>query len=401
MCNFDKTIDRRGTNAMKVDGFRDYIFHADASMTFPYKDEEFIQMWVADMEFPTADAVIDGIRERLEHPIFGYTKLSSDRYYDALANWCKTRYDWTFKREELVTGNGVVPAIYELVKYICRNDEKVMFFTPSYPYFMYAAQKANKGYVCADLINTDGYYTIDFDDFERKAADAKVTLFILCNPANPSGRVWTPEELRRLAAICEKYDLWIISDEIHCDLLRQGMTHTPMGKIMPDYPKLITCMAASKTFNLAGLMLANIFIRDAGLRNVWREQHYCYDNPLSIAAAQGAYEGGAQWLEKLRAYLDDNFIFMQTYLAEHLPKARFRIPEATYLAWVDVGAYFAADEDLPMFFAYNAGVLLESGVSFVQNADGYVRLNVACPRSMLQEGLRRFCDAVNRKFNGQ
>jgi len=291
----------------------------------------------------------------------------------------------------------VIPALYELVEHICAPDEKALFLTPSYAYFKYAADFSGRGHVCSDLICEDGVYRIDFDDLERKAAEEKTTLLIFCNPHNPSGRVWRREELERLAEIVERYGLWVVSDEIHCDLLRCGQTHIPLGKVMADYDRLVTCMAPSKTFNLAGLMISNVIIRNGDLRKRWLKRHHNFDNPLSVAAAQAAYEKGEPWLEELKVYLDENFALTETYLAEHLPRARFRISEATYLAWVDLSDYFAPEEPLPLFFAYEAGVLLEGGNMFVQNSDGFIRLNLACPRAMLQEGLRRICEAVNTK----
>lgn len=399
MYNFDEIIDRQHTNAMNTDGFRSYIFHADDTMTFPYKDEEFIRMWVADMEFATPDVVIDGIKKRLEKRIFGYTRVFENSYYEAFVNWCKKRYGWTFDKKELVMSNGIIPALYELVEYICKEDEKVLFLTPSYAYFKYAADFNHRECVCSDLVNEDGYYTIDIEDLERKAADEKTTLLILCNPHNPTGRVWKEDELKKMAEIIEKHQLWVISDEIHCDLIRLNQKHIPLGKIMPDYKKLVTCMAPSKTFNLAGLMISHIIIPDEKLREIWLSRHYNFDNPLSIAAAQAAYEKGEAWLEELRAYLDENFRFTQEYLSENLPKVKFKISEATYLAWVDLSAYFEKDEKLPLFFAYKAGVLLEGGNMFVQNSDCFIRLNLACPKSVVEEGLKRICEAVNTKHN--
>lgn len=399
MYNFDEIIDRRHTNAMNTDGFRNYIFNADETMTFPYKDEEFIRMWVADMEFATPDVVIDGIKKRLEKRIFGYTRVFENSYYEAFANWCMKRYGWTFDKKELVMSNGIIPALFELVDYICKEDEKVLFLTPSYAYFKYAADFNHRECVCSNLINEDGYYTIDFEDLERKAADDKTTLFILCNPHNPTGRVWKEDDLKKIGRIIEKHQLWVITDEIHCDLIRLNQVHIPLGKIMPDYKKLITCMAPSKTFNIAGLMLSHIIIREESLREIWLNRHYNFDNPLSIAAAQAAYESGEIWLEDLRAYLDENFRFTQEYLSQNLPNSKFRVSEATYLAWVDLSTYFEKDENLPLFFAYRAGVLLEGGDMFVQNSDGFIRLNLACPKSVLEEGLKRICEAVNTKHN--
>ncbi|MFI3243692.1 MAG: PatB family C-S lyase [Akkermansia sp.] len=394
MYNFDEVIDRTHTNSMNMEGFRQYIFHADADMKFPYADDEFIRMWIADMEFAVPDVIINGIKRRLEQRIFGYTRLFGDSYYNAFAAWCKRRYDWGFEQQHLRLSNGIIPALFEMVDWICQPDEKVLFLTPSYAYFKYAAEFSDKAISCCDLVNTDGYYSIDWEDLEQKAADAKTTLFILCNPHNPSGRVWTQEELEGMARIIEQHQLWVISDEIHCDLLRQGKQHIPLGKVMPDYPRLITGMAPSKSFNLAGMMISNIIIRDDALRAQWDARHYDMQNPLSIAAAQSAYEEGEPWLTALCDYLDKNFALVGDYLNEHLPLARYQVSEATYLAWVDLSAYFTPDINLPEFFAYKAGVLLEGGNMFVQHSDGFIRLNLACPRATIEKGLRRLSEAT-------
>lgn len=397
MYNFDEIIDRKNTNAMNVEGFRDYIFNADETMKFPYADDEFIRMWVADMEFAVPDVIIDAIKERLDKRIFGYTRVFDPQYYNSFAKWCMDRYGWSFEKKDLFMSNGIIPTLFEMVDYITEPDEKVLFLTPSYAYFKYAADFNSRECSCSDLINDNGYYKIDFEDLEKRSADPKTTLMILCNPHNPTGRVWREDELRRIAEIAEKHDMWIISDEIHCDLLRQGLTHIPMGKIMPEYDRLVTCMAPTKTFNMAGLMISNIIIRDDELKRIWSDRHYNFDNPLSIAGAQAAYEKGWQWLDELKTYLDENFRFTGEYLSKHLPKAKYRVSEATYLAWVDLSEYFEPDEDLSLFFAYKAGVLLEGGNMFVRNSDCFVRLNLSCPKAVLEEGLRRICEAVNTK----
>ena len=397
MYDFDEIIDRRNTNAMNVEGFRDYIFHADETMKFPYADDEFIRMWVADMEFGVAPEILDAVKARVDKRIFGYTRVFDPAYYKAFNQWCLDQYGWSFEKKDLFMSNGVIPALFEMVDYITEPDESVLFLTPSYAYFKYAADFHHRACECSDLINTDGYYSIDFADLEKRASDPKTTLMILCNPHNPSGRVWKQDELEKIAEIVQKYGLWIISDEIHCDLLRQGVRHIPMGKVMPEYDRLVTCMAPTKTFNMAGFMISNIIIRNDSLKAVWSARHYNFDNPLSIAGAQAAYEKGWPWLDALKTYLDENFRFTGEYLAAHLPKARYQVSEATYLAWVDLSEYFEPDENLPMFFAYKAGVLLEGGNMFVQNSDGFIRLNLACPKSMLEEGLRRICEAVNTR----
>jgi len=393
--NFDEIIQRKGTNAMNTDGFRDYIFHAPPDMKFPYEDDEFIRMWVADMEFATPPEVIQGIKDRLDKRIFGYTKIFDTEYYEAFSNWTERYYGWDFKKEHLVTSNGIIPALYELVEYICKPDEKILILTPSYAYFKYAADFNKVETVCSKLLEKDGFYTIDFDDVEQKAKDEKVTLCIFCNPHNPTGRVWTEDELKRFGKICLDNHLIVISDEIHCDLLRTGINHIPLAKLFPETDRIITCMAPSKTFNLAGLMFSNVIIPNDEIRDSWKARHYSFDNPLSIAATQAAYTHCDDWLKQLKAYLDSNFEFTSQYLSEHLPKAVYRIPEATYLAWVNISAYVSKDVDLPLYFANNAGVLLEGGNMFVADSDGYIRLNLACPRTVLEEGLKRICRLLN------
>ncbi|MDK9709921.1 MalY/PatB family protein [Acidaminobacter sp.] len=392
--NFDEIIDRRNTNALNTDGFRDYIFKAPPSMKFPYKDEEFIRMWVADMEFATPPEIIKAMQARLERRIFGYTMIFDPAYGEAFLNWTVRRYDWHFDPATLVTSNGIIPALYELVEYLCEPEDKIIIFTPSYAYFKHAADYNQIELVTSDLINDEGRYTMDFDSFERLAKDEKVKLCIFCNPHNPTGRVWTPEELKRFGEICLENDIWIISDEIHCDLLRREFKHAPLAKLFPDSDRIITCMAPSKTFNMAGLMISNIIIPNDALRKIWKQRHYSFENPLSIVAAQAAYTSGHEWLDQLLTYLDGNFEYTRDFLSEHLPKTVFKISEATYLAWVDISAYLPVEEDYCLFFANNAGVLLEGGNLFVSNSDGYIRLNLACPRAVLAEGLSRIEKAL-------
>ena len=399
---FDEIIDRRYTNAMNTDGFRGYIFHAGPEMKFPYEDDEFVRMWVADMEFATPPEVCQAIKDRVDKRIFGYSQVFDDRYYEAFSEWCRRLYNWSFPKEQLVFTPGVIPALYELVGDLVAPDEKLLITTPAYGYFQHAAEFNDRKLVCSSLKNDNGWFTIDFEDLERKAADPRVKLLLWCNPHNPTGRMWTEEETKRVGDIAEKYGLWLISDEIHCDLIRQGKKHIPTAKVLPDYPKLITCMAASKTFNMAGLMFSNLIVRDAEVR----KQMAAHDkligcvNPISLTATQAAYELGGDWLEQLKTYLDGNFQFVADYLAANLPVAVCRIPEATYLTWVDLKRCLPDVDDLPMFFANKAGVLLEGGDGlFVGNAKGFVRLNLAMPRAVVAKGLRRMSDAIN-KHNG-
>ncbi|MDO5532440.1 MalY/PatB family protein [Sutterella sp.] len=396
--NFDEIIDRRNTNSLKHEGFRQYVLHDDGTMQFPCGDDELVRMWVADQEFAAPEAVIDAMRRCLDRRIFGYSRPFDPGYYEAFAGWCDRHYGWHAERRHLVTANGVVPAICELTGYITKPGQKVLSLAPSYPDFKVAADLNGRGFVTSPLVrDAEGRFSIDFDDLERKAADPLVKLMILCHPHNPTGRDWTEAELRRVAEICERHGLWIISDEIHCDLLRKGGRHTPLAKLFPGNDRIITCTAPSKTFNLAGLMIANIVIPNEELRAVWNARHYSFDNPISLAGTQAAYEKGDEWLEALKDYLDRNFRFTADFLAENLPLAKFRIPEATYLAWVDASAYLKGVADVTRFFAEHAGVLLEGGGMFTDSAAGFIRLNIACPRSMLEKALRRIHEALRER----
>lgn len=396
--NFDEIIDRKNTNALNTDGFRGYIFHAGPEKVFPYKDEEFVRMWVADMEFATAPEVCNAIKERVDRRIFGYTGVYNSEYYQSFLKWCKDHYDWEFPEEELTFSSGIIPALFQLVETLCAKDEKVLIHTPAYGYFAHAAEYNHVEILKSPLRREEnGHFVMDIEDFEEKARDPKAKVVIFCNPHNPTGRMWTWEELTQIAEIVKRYNLWIISDEIHCDLIREGKKHIPMAKVMEDYPKLITCMSASKTFNMAGLQFSNIIIRDPATREEFKQADKIggFVNPLSLVAQKAAYDAGGEWHEELKQYLDENFRFLREFLDRYLPEAVMEIPEATYLAWVDMSAYFDDNDDLPTFFAYKAGVLLEGGDDlFVGNANRFIRLNLAMPRSIIRNGLERMRDAV-------
>lgn len=398
--NFDEIVDRKHTNALNTDGFRGYIFHDfEGKKTFPFKDDEFVRMWVADMEFAMCPAIIQAIKDRADKRIIGYSQVFEPEFFQAYNSWCEKMYGWTYPKEEICFSLGIIPALYTLVDLLLGDYDYAIINTPAYGYFQHPIDERHKHAIHNKLkCDAQGNWTIDFDALEKDASNPFAKLLIWCNPQNPTGRVWTEEELRKVAAIVEKHNLWIISDEIHCDLLRQGVKHIPMAKIMPEYKKLITCTSVSKAFNMAGMMFAEIIIRDKGLRDLYIGTTNAYAmnvNPLSIAAHQAAYEHGSEWLDQLKTYLDGNFQFVKDTLDRELPDITFQIPQATYLAWVNMNPYLGDVEDIPDFMANKAGVLLEGGDAlFVDNAKGYIRLNLAMPRVIVDKGLQRIVKAV-------
>ena len=393
--NFDEIIDRKGTNSINVEAYGEKLLQG---AELPWKEEDIIRMWVADMEFAVPEVILEAMRKRIDQKIFGYTGVFDSNYYDAFVAWNKKRYGWEFPEEHLVFSPGIVPALLQLPTMIMEPDEKILIMTPSYGPFKTAGDFNRREVVYSPLINKDNFYRMDFDDLREKAADPKTTVCILCNPHNPTGRAWSKEELKIFADIMRKENMWVISDEIHGDLLRLGLRHIPLATIMGDYSRLITCMAPSKTFNLAALMVSNLIIPDEKLRTKWNNRTLVKENALGIVAAQAAYSQGEDWLKALQAYLDENFRFAKEFFDKHLPLTNFKIPEATYLAWVDLGPYLPEDLDNTiLFFAEKAGVILEDESMFVQDAKGFVRLNFACPKAMLKEGLERIRRALTEE----
>ncbi len=395
--NFDQVINRVGTNAVSLTGYRGYLFDSEEDLSGKYPESEFIPMWVADMEFAIAPEIIAAMHQRLEHPLLGYSMVAEPSYPLAFQKWCKERYNYDIDTNHMVYAKGVIPALFSLIGHICKSDEKVLIVTPSYAFFKHGADHNGVELVCSDLIEIDGIYRMNMSDIERKVSDEKCTLAIFCNPHNPTGRAWSEEELLDLGNICLANNLTIISDEIHCDLLRKNKIFTPMAKLFPESDRIITCMAPSKTFNLAGNLFANIIIPNDELRKLYSDNYLPVENPLSIVAAQAAYAKGQSWLEALTNYLDSNFNYLKAELSKHLPEAKFVVPDSTYLAWVNVSHYFSPDENLTLFFAKQAGVLLEGGDMFVANATGHIRLNLACPRKRLEEGLNRIVASILEK----
>ncbi|MGV3094940.1 3M3SH-releasing C-S lyase [Staphylococcus borealis] len=394
--NFDEIIDRRETNAMNVEGYKGYLF-GDADTSDLEDHDELIRMWVADMDFATPDVVLDAIKDRLDKKILGYTNLFGTDYYDAFVSWTERRFGYTFSQDHLVFSHGIVAGLIELVSYICDEDDKALILTPSYGPFKMACDKNHIETVYSPMINHNGYYEIDFEDVRKKVETENIKLCIFANPHNPTGRVWSEDELKQFGQIMADNDVWIISDEIHCDIKRAGQTHIPFAKAVPDYDKIVTAMSQSKAFNIAGLMFSNIIIPNRRLLKTWKLHHFSSENPLSIVATQAAYEKGEDWLAAMNDYLDDNFKYLANFLQQELPHAEFKIPEATYLAWVDLSYYIKEkeiNEPIAKYFIKHAGVIIEGQEQFVHNAEGHIRINIAIPREVMKKGLQKIKDAL-------
>lgn len=394
--NFDEIIDRLSTNAMNVEGYKGYLF-GDADTSDLEEHDELIRMWIADMDFATPEVVLDAIRDRLDKKILGYTNIFGTDYYEAFMSWTERRFGYTFPQDHLVFSHGIVAGLIELVSYICDNDDKALILTPSYGPFKMVCDKNNIKTVYSPMINHNGYYEIDFEDVRQKVETENIKLCIFANPHNPTGRVWSEAELKQLGQIMVDNDVWIISDEIHCDIKRDGQTHVPFAKAVPDYDKIVTAMSQSKAFNIAGLMFSNIIIPNRRLLKTWKLHHFSSENPLSIVATQAAYEKGEDWLAAMNDYLDDNFKYLAQFLEQELPHAEFKIPEATYLAWVDLSYYIKAkhiDEPIAKYFIKHAGVIIEGQEQFVHNAEGHIRINIAVPREIMIKGLQKIKDAL-------
>lgn len=394
--NFDEIIDRRETNAMNVEGYKGYLF-GDADTSDLEDHDELIRMWVADMDFATPDVVLDAIKDRLDKKILGYTNLFGTDYYDAFVSWTERRFGYTFPQDHLVFSHGIVAGLIELVSYICDEDDKALILTPSYGPFKMACDKNHIETVYSPMINHNGYYEIDFEDVRKKVETENIKLCIFANPHNPTGRVWSEDELKQFGQIMADNDVWIISDEIHCDIKRAGQTHIPFAKAVPDYDKIVTAMSQSKAFNIAGLMFSNIIIPNRRLLKTWKLHHFSSENPLSIVATQAAYEKGEDWLAAMNDYLDDNFKYLANFLEQELPHAEFKIPEATYLAWVDLSYYIKEkeiNEPIAKYFIKHAGVIIEGQEQFVHNAEGHIRINIAIPREVMKKGLQKIKDAL-------
>ncbi len=392
--NFDQEIDRKGTHSVKWEMEpKDYDAQAnpDAGRLLP--------MWVADMDFPTAPAVIEALVKRAEHGLFGYS-IPTDSYYEAVIDWHKRRYGRSISKEWIVLTPGVVPALNMIVQSFIEPGDKVLIQRPVYYPFFSAIENHGGEIVSNNLVYENGRYHMDFADLAQKAADPAVKMAILCSPHNPVGRVWTADELRQFGQICLENDILVVSDEIHCDLIMPGHNFTSFASISEEFEqKSIVCTAPSKTFNLAGLHTSNIIIPDEAMRERVKqtmEKHRMPGaNPFGLVATEAAYKHGEEWLTAVIDYIADNYTFVEKYLAEYLSQIRPIPLEGTYLLWIDCHGLELDPAARHQLLLNQAHIFLDAGEWFGPEGEMFERVNLACPRSVLAEALERICREVN------
>lgn len=377
--DFDKLISRRGTDSYKWDSAN---------------SEEVLPMWVADMDFHTAPAIVDALRRRVEHGIFGYTRVP-DGYYEAVTGWFARRHNWTVDREWIIYTSGVVPAISAIIKALTVPGDKVLVQTPVYNCFFSSIRNNGCKIMSSPLLQTGDTYRMDFDELERKAADERVKVMLLCNPHNPAGRVWTREELMRIGDICLRHGVTVLSDEIHCELVFPGHTYTPFASLSDEFLQhSVTCISPSKAFNIAGLQIANIVCANEEMRRKIDEainiNEVCDVNPFGVIATMAAYNEGEEWLKQLLEYLYENYIRMRDFCREHLPDFPIARLEGTYLIWMDCRALKMTSEELERVLIEEAALHLNAGSMYGEEGEGFMRWNIACPHARLLDGLERF-----------
>lgn len=387
--NFDEIIDRKSTLSKKWNPeFYKTLFHGK---------EDLLPLWVADMDFKVAPEILESLSKIIEHGVLGYT-FTDDEYFDSIVSWYKNRKHIDIKKDWIVFTAGVVPAIGYAVQTFTKVNDKILIQTPVYHPFRIISENNERIVVTNPLINNNGHYEIDFEDFERKIVDNDVRVFILCNPHNPVGRVWTKEEIEKMAQICLNHNVLIISDEIHSDLIYKDSKFTSFLSLDNKYlENVIVCTAPSKTFNLAGVQTSNLIIPSAILRGRYRETlakfKIEFPNTFGMESLKAGYLYGGQWLDELLDYLDENRKFIATYLKENIPAAKYHIPEGTYLAWIDFNEVLPADT-MEEFFEDKAKIAIDYGHWFGQEGKGFIRLNFACPKATLKEALDRIKAAL-------
>ena len=387
--DFDTVPNRRGTNCFKYDFARE--------MGMP---EDVLPLWVADMDFPTAPAVLERLHALAEHGIFGYTGVK-DAYFSAVHNWYAQRFSWETQRSWLVTTPGVVFAIAIAIRAFTQKGDAILIQQPVYYPFANKVTENDRQLVVNPLVLKNGRYEMDFADMERKIVDYHVKMLLLCSPHNPVGRVWTKEELLRVGEICQKHGVLVVSDEIHADFTYAGHTHRVFTSVKSEFADFtITCTAPSKTFNLAGLQNSNIFIPTRQLRHAYKKELSACGcggtNCMGMAACQAAYEAGADWLEQLKQYLAGNLAYIRQFLREKLPDIALIEPEGTYLVWLDLRKLGLTEQQQRQLIVQDAKLWLDTGTLFGQGGEGFERINIACPRTTIEQAMQRLEHAVHK-----
>lgn len=387
MYSFDSIINRVGTNSVKWDNLKEL-----------YGRDDLIPLWVADMDFKAPSEIVEALKDRVEHNVYGYT-FPSDKYYNAVISWMKRRHNWTIERDWIVYTPGVVPALSYAIRAFTKPGDKIILQSPVYHPFYSAIEDNGRHVVNNPLTYKDGKYYMDYEDLESKI-DSKTKLLILCNPHNPVGRVWTKNELRKLADICIKNDILIISDEIHFDIVYRGNEHTVFGSLSPEISaNSIVLTAPSKTFNVAGLQVSNVIIPNRKLRERFametEKDHISSPNIFGGEALIAAYDKCEYWLKELLDYLEGNRDFFINFIEERIPKLKIVNPEGTYLMWVDCSELNMNPEELSDFFVNKCRVALNSGEMFGEEGKAFQRFNIGCPRSILKEALERIERAIS------
>ena len=388
--NFDEVIDRAKYHSVKWD---------DLETTFGAVPKDVLPMWVADMEFRSPQPVIEAIKKAAEHGIYGYTSRP-DSYYQAIIDWMERRHNWKVKKDWLAFSPGVVPALSFIIRAFTQPGDKVVVQPPVYYPFFRVIENSGCHVVNNPLKLSNKKYFIDWEDLERKVDDPRVKLLILCSPHNPVGRVWQKEELIILGEICLKHHIIVVSDEIHADILFEGYRHIPFASISPAFAhNSITCTAPSKTFNLAGLQTSTIIIPNKKYYKIYNNilDGFALDenNVFGLVALEAAYRDGEEWLEQLLSYLNENLKFLMKYFKERIPKIKVIKPEGTYLIWLDCRQLGLSAKDLNNFMINKVRIALDDGCWFGTEGEGFMRINIACPRSILEEGFKRIERAVN------
>lgn len=384
--NFDELVERRGTNCVKWDE-RPQVGERSSGMSL---SADVIPLWVADMDFKAAPAILEAVKKRAEHGVFGYN-IVPESYYEAVISWFHRRHQWEIQRQWILYTTAVVPAMSCVIKALTMPGEKVLILSPAYNCFFSSIKNNGCEVLESPLKAVDDSFEVDFDDFEAKCADEKTTLFLLCNPHNPSGRVWTREELQRMYDICQQHGVKVVSDEIHCELVMPGHQFVPFGTITDN---CVVMNSPSKNFNTAGLQIANIICSHPS----WRRRidraininEVCDVNPFGIVALQAAYNESEDWIDELNQYLWGNYLLLRDFIVENLPQWKVCRLEGTYLPWVDISALGITSQELCDRLLAEAKVWINPGTMYgPQTGEGYVRFNIAIQRSRLLDALQR------------